>query len=245
MAEVIFFLAAIGVVGGAVGVVVLRNPFYTVLALVVHLLSLAALFLTLRAEFIAAAQVVVYAGAVMVLYVFVVAYVGGGEPAPPPGGRQAGELRGLAVLFAGALFVCLCIATLGSGLQAIGTEGAQVGPGYGTPEQIGELLLNRFLLPFELASYLLLLAAVGAVVLASRRRGVGEGAESEISVAQLLRPRGTGTMAEAVRGLPAAQADSERDEREAREGSEQGEERDGHAEDGSHVSPGASDRGGP
>jgi NADH:ubiquinone oxidoreductase subunit 6 (subunit J) len=242
MAEVIFFLAAISVVGGAVGVVVLRNPFYTVLALVVHLLALAALFLTLRAEFVAAAQVVVYAGAVMVLYVFVVAYVGGGETAI--GARQAGELRLLAVLFAGALFVCLCIATLGSGLQAIGTEGAAIPPGYGTPEQIGDLLLNRFLLPFELASYLLLLAAVGAVVLASRRRGVGGGAEPVISVAQLLRPRGTGTMAEAVRGLPAAQADSERDERERNEQGEEVEEGDGRAEDGRHVSPGASDQGG-
>ena len=241
MAEVLFFLAAIGVVGGAIGVVVLRNPFYTVLALVVHLLSLAALFLTLRAEFIAAAQVVVYAGAVMVLYVFVVAYVGGGEAAM--GSQQASELRVLAVLFAGALFVCLCIATLGSGLQALGTEGAEVAPGYGTPQQIGDLLLNRFLLPFELASYLLLLAAVGAVVLASRRRGVGEGAEPVISVAQLLRPRGTGTMAEAVRGLPAAQATGERDEREARERDERDEERNAD-EDRARVSPAAPDRDG-
>ena len=61
---------------GAVGVVVLRNPFSAVLALVGHLLSLAVLFLLLRAEFVAAIQVVVYAGAVMVLYLFVVAYVG-------------------------------------------------------------------------------------------------------------------------------------------------------------------------
>ena len=67
--------------------VVLRNPFYSVLALVCHLIALAALFLLLRAEFVAAAQVVVYAGAVMVLYVFVVAYVGGGdEPLHRPGG---------------------------------------------------------------------------------------------------------------------------------------------------------------
>ena len=56
-----------------------RNPFYSVLALVVHLIALAVLFLLLRAEFLAAAQVIVYAGAVMVLYVFVVAYVGGLE----------------------------------------------------------------------------------------------------------------------------------------------------------------------
>ena len=93
MAEVFFFLAAIGAVAGAVGTVTLRNPFYAVLALVCHLLSLAALFLLLRAEFVAAAQVVVYAGAVMVLYVFVVAYVGGqDEPLVRGGGeRPAGR----------------------------------------------------------------------------------------------------------------------------------------------------------
>jgi len=77
VSAVLFFLAAAGVITGAVGVVVLRNPFYSVLALVAHLVSLAVLFLLLRAEFVAAVQVVVYAGAVMVLYVFVVAYVGG------------------------------------------------------------------------------------------------------------------------------------------------------------------------
>src|ERR671912_2134598 len=92
MAEALFFLAGIGAIAGAVGVVVLRNPFYSVLALVVHLLSLAALFLLLRAEFIAAAQVIVYVGAVMVLYLFVVAYVGGADdpikPAGSPGLRR-------------------------------------------------------------------------------------------------------------------------------------------------------------
>src|SRR6267378_4830549 len=77
VSAVLFFIAAIGVITGAVGVVVLRDAFYCVLALVVHLVSLAVLFLLLRAEFVAAVQVVVYAGAVMVLYVFVVAYVGG------------------------------------------------------------------------------------------------------------------------------------------------------------------------
>src|SRR4051812_45933021 len=104
MSEVLFFIAGIGAVAGAVGVVVVRNPFYAVLSLVSHLLSLAALFLLLQAQFVAAAQVVVYAGAVMVLYVFVVAYVGAAEPAQlraPVAARQ----RGVAVAFALALFV--------------------------------------------------------------------------------------------------------------------------------------------
>ena len=76
MEAVLFFIAAIGALVGAIGVVAARNPFYSVLALIAHLFSLAVLFLLLTSAFVAAAQVVVYAGAVMVLYVFVVAYVG-------------------------------------------------------------------------------------------------------------------------------------------------------------------------
>src|SRR5436190_14313534 len=115
MAQVVFFIAAIGAVFGAGFTVALRNPFYSVLALVSHLLCLAALFLLLRAEFVAAAQVVVYAGAVMVLYVFVVAYIGGqDEPLGPRAGRG---LKLTSAVFGALLFVELCVATLGSGLQ--------------------------------------------------------------------------------------------------------------------------------
>src|SRR5687767_12379443 len=166
MSEVLFFIAALGAIAGAIGVVSLQNPFYSVLALVFHLLSLAALFLLLRAEFVAAAQVVVYAGAVMVLYVFVVAYIGGHDAPMRPSG---GALTPLALLFVAVLAVELLIATLGSGLKVIGSEGAPFDPAFGSPEQIGELLLTRFLLAFEVASYLLLVAAVGAVMLARRR----------------------------------------------------------------------------
>ena len=77
MSQALFFIAALGAIAGACGVVMLRDAFFSVLALVAHLVSLAVLFLLLRAEFVAAIQVVIYAGAVMVLYVFVVAYVGG------------------------------------------------------------------------------------------------------------------------------------------------------------------------
>src|SRR3954454_25113322 len=108
MAEVFFFVAAIGAVAGAVGTVSLRNPFYSVLSLVCHLLALAALFLLLRAEFVAAAQVGVYEGAVMVLYVFVVAYVGGRHD--PVTGSTAASLRAVSLLFSLALFVELSIA---------------------------------------------------------------------------------------------------------------------------------------
>src|SRR3990170_8889705 len=119
MAEVLFFIAAIGAVAGAVGTVSLRNPFYAVLALVCHLVALAMLFLLLRAEFVAAAQVVVYAGAVMVLYVFVVSYVGN---ATEPLMVISKPLRALTVLFALSLFAILATAIVGSGLKLLDTE---------------------------------------------------------------------------------------------------------------------------
>jgi NADH-quinone oxidoreductase subunit J len=75
-----------------------------------------------------------------------------------------------------------------------------VGAGFGSPAQIGELLLTKFLLPFEVASFLLLIAAVGAVVLARRRGGIGSDEAEGVSVADLRLPPGTGTMAEAVGG---------------------------------------------
>lgn len=84
MDEILFFVAGIAAIVAAAGTVFLRNPFYAVLSLVVHLLSLSMLFLLLYAQFVAVVQVMVYVGAVMVLYVFVNAYVGGGSE--PEGG---------------------------------------------------------------------------------------------------------------------------------------------------------------
>ncbi|HZU61159.1 MAG TPA: NADH-quinone oxidoreductase subunit J [Solirubrobacteraceae bacterium] len=190
--QIMFFLAAIGAITGAVGVVMLRNPFYGVLSLAFHLVCLAGLYLLLRAEFVAFVQVVVYAGAVMVLYVFVVAYVGGGQQLP-----SGAVLRVLGPLFAAGLAAELFIATLGSALRGIHGKGAPYIQGFGTPAHIGRLLLTKYLFPFEAASILLLVAAVGAVVLARRRRGLDEPEEPEIRV-RAPRPVYTGTMAEAA-----------------------------------------------
>jgi NADH:ubiquinone oxidoreductase subunit 6 (subunit J) len=163
--EVLFFVAALGALGGAIGVVATRNPFYSVLALIVHLFSLAVLFLLLSAAFVAAAQVVVYAGAVMVLYVFVVAYVGGGEESawePIPGQRF------LAPLLGGALFVELLDRRLGSSLLALGTDGPDVKPASATRPRsaaaAGEVPVAFEALIRSAAAG----AAVGAIVLAAR-----------------------------------------------------------------------------
>jgi len=193
MSAVLFFIAAICAIIGAIGVVTLRNPLYAVLALVCHLISLAALFLLLRAEFVAAAQVVVYAGAVMVLYVFVVAYVGGGDEV-----AAGSSLRILGPMFAVALAIELFIAMLGTGLSGIKGHGAPYKLGFGDPEHIGKLFLTDYLFAFEVASLLLLVAAIGAIVLARRRRGLDA---DDVELARVLstpRPAYTGTIAEGV-----------------------------------------------
>ena len=171
MEAVVFFIAGIAALAGAIGVIWFHNPFFSVLSLIVHLFSLAVLFLLLNAQFVAAAQVIVYVGAVMVLYVFVVAYVGARDI---PVVIKSGAARIAAVIFALALLIELTVAIAGSSLSLLDSGGADVGPGFGTPAQIGELFLTKFLLPFEIASYLLLMAAVGAVVLARRRKGLPE-----------------------------------------------------------------------
>jgi NADH-quinone oxidoreductase subunit J len=218
VSQALFFIAALGAIAGACGVVLLRDPFYSVLALVAHLVSLAVLFLLLRAEFVAAVQVVVYAGAVMVLYVFVVAYVGSGdderggraargEALLGGGGAPGGRVRIGAAVLGGALVLELFIALLGTGLQGIGGKGAGYSPGpqtFGTPAYVGKLLLTRFLLAFEIASFLLLIVAAGAVVLAARRGGVREqepGSQPRLAPLARSRPGGTGTIAEGVGAL--------------------------------------------
>ncbi len=205
MTEVLFFLSAIVAIAGAIGVIALKNPFNSVLALVVHLVALAMLFLLLHSEFVAAAQVVVYAGAVMVLYVFVSAYVGEeGETWTSSGRLQ----RGLALLLAGALGAELLIAVLGSGLRGLADadELPTLEAGFGGAAQIGELLLTRYLLAFEAASLLLLAAAVGAVLLARRREGGIPEGPRVLAVTDLVPSAGTGSMTEGTRGTLAARA---------------------------------------
>lgn len=194
MDEILFFVAGLAAVVAAGGAVFLRNPFYAVLSLVVHLLALSMLFLLLYAQFVAVVQVMVYVGAVMVLYVFVNAYVGGGTE---PQGGGGPTLRMFSYAIGITLAVTVGIAILGTGLQAIDGSGPENIPAaYGSPAEIGELLLTKYLLPFEAASFLLLVAAIGAVVLARRRRGTLPGEDRMVAALDLLAPTGTGSMRE-------------------------------------------------
>jgi NADH-quinone oxidoreductase subunit J len=138
---------------------------------------------------------------VMVLYVFVVAYVGGGEePTTGVAGgahRHGGALKVIGPLFGSALAVELCIALLGTALKGVSTKGAPYVSGFGTPKHIGTLFLTSYLFPFEVASLLLLVAAIGAVVLARRRRGL-EPTEADEALIRVARPQFTGTMHEST-----------------------------------------------
>jgi hypothetical protein len=111
-------------------------------------------------------------------------------------------------VFCALLLVELFIALLGTGLHGVDTKGSAYIPGFGTPRYIGNLLLTRFLLTFEIASFLLMIAAVGAVVLARKRGGIAEEQREELILAAVPRPVGTGTTAEAVNTLAYAAAQS-------------------------------------
>jgi NADH-quinone oxidoreductase subunit J len=163
---VVWFLAAGGCLATGVAVVSLTNPFYSALALIGNLASLAVLYLLLSAEFLAAAQVLVYAGAVMVMFLFVVAYLGGRADAPWAGGPPL--LRTAAVVAAVALLVEVVV-VLGLAWGDSLRGPAEVSDSFGSPAAIGEIFLTNHLLAFEITSIVLLVAAVGGVVLGSEK----------------------------------------------------------------------------
>ena len=175
---VVWFGAALACVASGIAVVSFSNPFYSALALIGNLASLAVLYLLLSAEFVAAAQVLVYAGAVMVMFLFVIAYLGGEADAPWAGGPTWQQFA--AVLAAGALLVEIIVVI---GLKAGGRLSHQehVTRAFGSPAAIGRLFLTDHLLAFEITSIVLLVAAVGGVVLgAHARRGVEWGSATRL-----------------------------------------------------------------
>jgi NADH-quinone oxidoreductase subunit J len=162
MGWVAFVVVAGSAVASAIGLVARRNPLHGALFLVANLFCVAVLYLMLRAEFLALAQVIVYAGAIMVLFIFAIMLLipGKEELGPDPLRR----VRLLALPF-GGVFLGLVLAVL-----ALGSTGAGV-PG-GPPEgvaSLARLLFTDYLFPFEVTSVLLLAALIGALALAKRR----------------------------------------------------------------------------
>jgi NADH-quinone oxidoreductase subunit J len=164
---IVWIVAAFACLGSAIAVVSFTNPFFSALALIGNLGALAVLYLLLSAEFVAAAQVLVYAGAVMVMFLFVIAYLGGRADAPWAGGPSWQQIG--AVGAAGAILVEIVVAV---GLKAGGRLSHQehIAGTFGSPHMIGRLFLTDHLLAFEITSVVLLIAAIGGVILGSHSR---------------------------------------------------------------------------
>jgi NADH-quinone oxidoreductase subunit J len=169
MEQVILLILGVLAVGSALGVVLMPNAVYSAMMLLLNLLSLATLFLMLRAQFMFAAQLIIYAGAILVLFLFVVTLLN------PDGEfifrdkrklQQAGAIS--FGLFLAALLIGALIAAF-SKTQPVLIEASGAAGSYGSVEAFGVALFTQFLLPFELTALVLLVALIGAVVLGKRK----------------------------------------------------------------------------
>jgi NADH-quinone oxidoreductase subunit J len=169
---IVWVVAAVACLGSGIAVISFSNPFYSALALIGNLGSLAVLYLLLTAEFVAAAQVLVYAGAVMVMFLFVIAYLGGRADAPWAGGPTLQVAAALTA--AGALLVEIVFVITSKAGDRL-SDSAKVKGSFGSPGEIGRLFLTDHLLAFEITSVVLLVAAVGGVILGSHARAEASG----------------------------------------------------------------------
>ena len=160
--EIAIFLLFAGVaIVSAANILIQRHPIYSALSLIVTFIALAGIYLQMHAEFIAVMQIVVYTGAIMVLFIFVIMLLNAGEEEHSGGSRVAAVLGYPAV----ALLVGLVAWAV---VRSSGSAGLKLGGFVGSTEGIGYLLFRGFLLPFEVTSVLILIAIMGAVVLARK-----------------------------------------------------------------------------
>jgi len=173
--HLILFLAFGAVcVAGAVNLLVQKHPINSALSLIAVMAALAGEYLLLGAEFVAAVQVIVYAGAIMVLFVFTIMLLNAGVEEHTEGSRVA-ILLGIPGVLLGSLLIAWVV------LHHSGTKAVAIGALPGPPKAIAELLFHEFLLPFEITSILILIAIMGAVVLASKPATAGGGPPQKVN----------------------------------------------------------------
>jgi NADH-quinone oxidoreductase subunit J len=161
---ILFFGLALVAVVSALGMLTSKSAIYSALSLIINFVSISVLYLVLGSPFIAFTQVAVYAGAIMVLFLFVIMLLGAERL---PGESSLPWQRSLAYVMGGVLLVeavYILVTRLGSM-----PSGGIPGEYFGTPFLVGETLFNQYLLPFEIVSILLLVAMIGAVVLTRKR----------------------------------------------------------------------------
>lgn len=166
--NLLFVVCAVACLAGAIVTIAAQNPIRGAMGLLTTIFGIAGLFLKLRAEFLTAIQLIVYAGAVVVLFVFVLMLLGADARAPARSGRS-----GASRLFGGGLFVAMSV--LGLISLAGGSKGptglGAVSPDHGSVEAVGTLLFTEGIFAFELATALLIVAVVGAIAVARGRQG--------------------------------------------------------------------------
>ena len=171
---ILFFLFAGFCLAGAINLLVQSHPINIALSLIVVMTSLAVLYLLLGAEFLAAAQIIVYAGAVMVLFTFVVMLLNAGREERTMGSRVARAVGFPAVVVLFAIAATVILNTRQMGVAALSD-------GITTVDDLSRVLFHELLLPFEVTSVLILIAILGAVALARHGHGEPDG-ESERTV---------------------------------------------------------------
>jgi NADH-quinone oxidoreductase subunit J len=182
-----FYVCAAVALAGAVGVVANKNPIRGAMGLLLVILSVAGLFLALHAQFLAAIQLIVYAGAIVILFLFVIMLLG-------PSASTPSDRRGLAVrVFGGALFGVTGLGVLAAAARVLAAGAkpmpmADPDPSFGGIDAFGSVLFSDALVPFELSAALLMVAVVGAVAVARGRQGAATMSKSELEVARSATP---------------------------------------------------------
>jgi len=161
MIQILFFFFAAVAVGAAINVLAQKHVLYSALSLILMLTAMSALFILLRADFLAVINIIVYAGAIMVLFVFVIMLLN--LPQDEDGADRLRWLKFIGIPL-GLFFLFLVGATLWNVEASSRTQGQLVG----SPQAIGLSLFKDYLLPFEATSLLILIALVGAVVFAKK-----------------------------------------------------------------------------
>ena len=161
MIQILFFFFAALAVGAAINVLAQKHVLYSALSLIVMLTAVSVLFILLRADFLAVIQVIVYAGAIMVLFIFVIMLLN--LPEDEDGADRLRWLRFIGIPL-GLFFLFLVVATLWN-VQPLGAAQPQM---IGSPQAIGRSLFTDYVLPFEMTSLLILIALIGAVIFAKK-----------------------------------------------------------------------------
>jgi NADH-quinone oxidoreductase subunit J len=171
----VFATAALLILVGAIGVIALKNPVHSALSLIMTLFGVAIAFVAQSADFLAAVQIIVYAGAIVVLFLFVIMFLGVDRRehvhVEPLVGQRAFAAVGAAITV-GGLVVLMARSHWVTGAMSVSTKGVALATGQANVKQLGTAIFTTYLFAFEATAALLVIAVVGAVLLARRERSV-------------------------------------------------------------------------